>query len=273
MGGEVDQGCSMIITAHNEVYKADVLNVIARGILYSVEDVNITLIDRVSSILWDNSGREDVGNMLSKLATTSFAIGRLSEILDYSPETEDWRIGEAMAEAYLTDCRECVFPWPCWRDLKNPHASPAGTDLVGFQVTGMGFRFAFAEVKTSQERNWPPTVVKGRHGLAKQLEDLRDSYEVKDQLVRYLAYRAEGASWLPKYHDAAARYLGDPADVTLFGVLIRDVEPKDADLASRARVLADNCPEITSIELRALYLPEGAIESFVDQVKSKKGGD
>ena len=146
---------------------------------------------------------------------------------------------------------------------------------MGFQSTvtvDNAFRFAFGEVKTSEEEAWPPNVMYGRHGLKKQMEDLRDSRDVKDSLVGYLGHHAHGANWLPRYQSAATRYLANPADVSLFGVLIRDVEPKRQDLASRAGVLANGCPPETSIELRAMYLPRKAVGSLAQRcIEAREG--
>jgi hypothetical protein len=178
---------------------------------------------------------------------------------------ENWRVGEGLAEAFLTEHRACEFPWPTERDLKNPNASPAGTDLVGFQNMGTiaePHRFAFGEVKTSEQKAWPPSVMNGRLGLKKQLEELRDSTVVKDSLVKYLGHHANGTTWSSRYQSATKRYLANPGDVSLFGVLVRDVEPKCEDLANPAGALADGCPAKTSIELRAMYLPENTINSL-----------
>jgi hypothetical protein len=152
--------------------------------------------------------------------------------------------------------------------LKNPSASPAGTDLVGFQETDAAdnsHRFAFGEVKTSAQKLWPPNLMQGRHWLQKQLEALRDSTHVKDDLVRYLGHHASGVSWLFHYQSATARYLANPSDVSLFGVLVRDVKPKAEDLKKRAEVLATNCPSQTDVELRALYLPKNSIKILAKQ--------
>ena len=83
---------------------------------------------------------------------------------------EDWRVGEALAQAFLAAHRNCTFPWPASRDLRNPVSSPAGTDLVGFVDFDRGGLFAFGEVKTSTQQQWPPSLIYGRHGLKQQME-------------------------------------------------------------------------------------------------------
>lgn len=257
-----------------EAYVADHLRVQARGATLRDDELDEALSGPVSAILWDDAGQSELEMVLAGLAETEFEDERLREILENTPAMEDWRVGEAMAEAYLIENRSCEFPWPTGRDLKNPSASPAGTDLVGFQHLEQrdgddpeeDVRFAFGEVKTSVEEAWPPAVTHGRHGLVTQIENLRDKPEVRGALVRYLALHAAlGAAWGPMFRKATKRYLRRPGDIALFGVLIRDVEPKHLDLRSRARRLAEGCPADTAIELRALYLPAGSIPGLPER--------
>ena len=74
------------------------------------------------------------------------------------------------------------------------------------------------------------------------------------------------------YRQAAARYLAKDSDLSLFGFLVRDVDPKSEDLASRTALLAKNCPPDTSIALRALYLPSGSIPSLAAKAQAHMGG-
>jgi hypothetical protein len=248
-----------------EVYNADAEPVIARGASYTDMEINAALGGSVSRILWDDAGTADLEAILTSVVTTDFSAKSVKRVLSSRATLENWRVGEALAEAFLAEHRACEFPWPSGRDLKNPNASPAGTDLVGFQKTGAAqntHRFAFGEVKTSEQEAWPPSVMDGRHGLKKQLEDLRDSTAVKDSLVKYLGHHANGTSWFSRYQSAAERYLANFNDVSLFGVLVRDVEPKREDLERGAGDLASGCPAETSIELRAMYLPRNTINSL-----------
>jgi hypothetical protein len=250
----------MAVAVGTEVYNADATPVLARGCEYTQGELDHALQTRVAGLLRDDAGTRDLRSMISELATTDFDTRALESVLS-SPAIPlpAWRVGEALAEAYIVDHRQCEFPWPGGRDLKNPASSPAGTDLVGFQQTGESTRFAFGEVKTSEQEEWPPSAVTGRHGLADQLSQLRDSYPVKCALVRYLGFHAMTAAWRPRFLTAAKRFFSDPGDVSLFGVLIRDVQPKHQDLSGKATSLATGCPGATSIELRALYLPTHTI--------------
>ena len=266
----------MTMAAGTEVYTADVPPVTARGVSYASAELDAALSGPVSSILWDDAGTADLRVLLTSLVTTGFSGDSVARVLANRSEPEDWRVGEALAEAFLVEHRDCQFPWPSGRDLRNPAASPAGTDLVGFQETTAEtdqHRFAFGEVKTSEEETWPPSVMSGRHGLRHQLADLRDSARVKDSLVTYLGHHANRADWSPRYGSAATRYLRDPCDVSLFGLLVRDVEPRREDLAARAEELAEGCPAGTGIELRAMYLPGNSIGTLAERARTAREGD
>ncbi|HTW90571.1 MAG TPA: hypothetical protein VMH22_02575 [bacterium] len=262
--------------AGTEVYNADSPPVIARGASFSEPDLKAALSGFVSRILWDDAGTAQLQAILTSAVTTGFSDGSVKRVLGSRAAPENWRVGEGLAEAFLVEHRACEFPWPSGRDLKNPAASPSGTDLVGFQktdATANAHRFAFGEVKTSGQEAWPPSVMDGRHGLKRQLEALRDSTDVKDPLVKYLGHHANGKDWFPRYQSAVTRYLANPADFSLFGVLVRDVEPKREDLASRAQTLALGCPAETSVELRAMYLPRRSVSTLAQRALQARGGE
>jgi hypothetical protein len=112
----------------------------------------------------------------------------------------------------------------------------------------------------------------GRHGLKQQLEALRDDPAVKDALVKYLGLHSYGRPWLPHFRHAAARYIQDRTDVAIFGVLVRDVPPHNLDCSGRAARLAHGCPPLCAIQLLALYLPAGSIETLPSRVPPSAGG-
>jgi len=88
--------------------------------------------------------------------------------------------------------------------------------------------------------------------------------------MKYLAHHAVNSSWAAAFVHEASRYLDDPNDVSLFGFLVRDVAPKKADLAAQATRLGTDCPPRISIELQAIYLPEGAIAGLVARVETAR---
>lgn len=255
-----------------EAYTTDTPPVAARGYVVKKSDLDAALSERLPAVLRDDAGRERLAALLSTVADTTFAEENLQRLLSRNSSLAPWRVGEAIAEALLTDHRACEFPWPGGRDLKNPSASPAGTDLVGFtSVDDDECRFAFGEVKTSSQRQWPPSVLDGRHGMRQQLEDLCTSTYVKDNLVTYLGHHAPRSDWHEQYVGATKRYLANDDDVSLFGVLVRDVAADPRDLASRARAISESCPSGTSIELLALYLPEDSIDSLPELAAAAMG--
>ncbi len=252
----------MAISTGIEVYNVDHAPIVARGAQYSEAEFAAALDGPVAAILQDVGGTQVLSTIIAGITDTGFSTAMISQILNTPTEFEGWRIGEALAESFLVDHRQCFFPWPGSRDLKNPSASPAGTDLVGFQYNTANtddYRFAFAEVKTSSHAASPPSVVTGRHGLSNQIETLRDDVNTTISLFRYLALHSHNSTWANCFKSAAGHYLVDSTDVALFGVIVRDTSPNDNDLASRASALAAGCPTHTSIELRAMYLPEMCI--------------
>lgn len=258
----------MKIAVGKDAYACDSESVVGRGIMYNSADLETALAERLPPIINDEPGKNVLASVLAGLATTSFAEQGIKRILSAKRQPEDWRVGEAIAEAYLVDHRNCYFPWPSGRDLKNPDGSPPGADLVGFEEQTKT-RFAFGEVKTSQQELWPPSAMTGRHGLSKQIEGLRDSLDTKEDLIRYLGFRAQNSSWETKYKKAAQTYVNDPTDVALHGIMVRDVKPDEKDLRSRCIALGNKKPTHTSIEMRAIYLPAGAIKGLPARITSK----
>lgn len=237
--------------------------VIGHGLSYDDEQVGEILSGPVKEILQDTAGNDELQELLGSVVSTEFEQEGLRELLADDTVPNNWRVGEAIAEAFVADKGDCVFPWPTGRDLKNPNASPAGCDLTGFQPVDdeeLPYRFAFGEVKTSEHNQSPPSVMTSLGG---QLFGLRDNRKVKDALCRYLGHHAVRAGWEPMFKSAAKRYLSsDTTDVAVYGVLVRDIEPNALDISGRARALAANCPQQTDIEMYALYLPLNAISTL-----------
>lgn len=264
----------MTVAEGNTVYNQGEAPCCGAGISWSPEELDTALVDRVAPLVFDDVGKADIDGILSGLAETDFAQEGLRAILADPDDVEDWRVGEAIAEAYLTDHRACEFPWPDGRDERKSGSSLPGADLVGFRSDEDGDAFAFGEVKTSSETKYPPGAVYGRTGLKQQLEDLRDREKIRDDLLKYLCHRAKGASWKPRFEGASRRYLQNKSDVHLYGFLVRDVDPHKDDLRVRVTKLADGCPNGTAIELLALYLPSGRITGIgAALVEQRTGGD
>jgi hypothetical protein len=219
----------------------------------------------------DAEGSAALEAMLTELDTTDFGTVEIGEILKVPTASEPWRVGEAIAEAFLVDTRSCRFPWPTSRDMKNPSGSPSGCDMVGFHVGGE-VRFAFAEVKTSTDVAYPPSVVHGRIGLTGQLEAMMGAKKTTRDLIRYLGFHASLSDWSDLFKQAAQRYLKNPGDLRLYGFLIRDVEPDDRDLSGRVTHLKGGCQAPLEIELYALYLPAKSIVTLPARAAAERAG-
>lgn len=253
-------------------YSHGALPSIGMGRTWKAEDLDAAISGQVSALVFDDQGKADIEELLAGVAETAFEQDQLAQALIDPDDVEDWRVGEAIAEAYLTEHRDCMFPWPDGRDERKSGSSLPGADLVGVQQDEHGDRFVFGEVKTSGEAKYPPGAVYGRTGLKQQLEDLRDKVGIRNDLFKYLGHRAKNAPWLERFKAASKRYLNNTSDVQLFGVLVRDVEPNVDDVRVRVEKLGDCCPAGTQIELLALYLPTGAIANLASQALTVHAG-
>ena len=262
----------MTVAAGTECYSLGSAPCRGRGYVWADEDLDKAIDGPVSSVVFDDTGKADIEEILAGVAETEFAKEQLAEVLADPDDIESWRVGEAIAETYLTDHRGCMFPWPDGRDERKSGSSLPGADLVGFQTDENGDRFVFGEVKTSGEDKHPPGALYGRTGLKQQLEDLRDKVYIRGDLMKYLGHRAGRAPWLARYRAASRRYLANTSDVQLFGMLVRDVDPHQDDVRVRVEKLAVKCPIGTGIELLALYLPKGKIRELPAKAMATRSG-
>ena len=243
------------------------------GFSWTTDELDAALAGAVSDVVFDDSGKADISTLLSGLAETDFEKNQVERILINTKPPEDWRVGEALTESYLVHQRDCFFPWPDGRDERKTGSSLPGADLVGFQKEENEVFFAFGEVKTSAEPSYPPGAIYGRTGLKQQLEDLKDSTSIKDDLVKYLGYRAGAATWKGQYQGAAKKYIKSKTNVRVFGFLVRDVEPHQDDLRVRVDKLAKDAHSDMKIELLAVYLPAGNISTLSSKVMTYRKGD
>lgn len=231
----------------------------ALAISWSEDELREGLDGPIRAIVFDSEGQAQITDMLSGLSGTGFDATALTEELAAPREPESWRVGEAIAEGYLKDHRNCLFPWPNGRDNRRASASLPGADLVGLRKQNSEHIFAFGEVKTSYQKAYPPSVMDGRHGLKKQIEELRDDDNVRQTLILYLGHRARGRDWEDAFKQAFIRYGKNRTDVAVYGVLIRDVTPNSEDLRARTNALSGTTPKHMTIELLAIYLPSPSI--------------
>jgi len=231
----------------------------------SQEELDDAREERLPDVLTDAPGLEHLEEFYSGLELTEFGQDNIAEALQPIPEDESsrgWREGEALAEAWLTDHKNCEFPWPFNRDLRHHRASLPGAELVGFIGAGTDTQFVFSQVKTSKEDRYPPQVVnRGDKSLIKQTLQLRDDKNIKKTLVHYILQRATLDNGLVgQARVATKKWLeSNYLDLVIFGVLIRDVPYSQFDLSGAAETLCEGCHPATRIEFIAIYLPEGAI--------------
>lgn len=221
------------------------------------KDFQVFLANEVAPRLHDASGKADFTAHLSSLASTGFAQNSLQAILAAEqPEERDWAVGEALAEAWLAREHGVIWPWNMERDKRTPKASLPGADLVGFVTQGSETRLALGEVKSSSDSHAPPNVMRGRHGMAGQLENLATDLGLLHSLIRWLQPRCRGNNAEPHFNAAIAVLLrsGNKA-LALFGVLVRDTRSDERDLRSRGQHLGGIVQPPTTCRLMALYLP------------------
>lgn len=243
------------------------------GFSWATDELDTALAGPVSKVVFDDSGKADISALLSGIAETDFEKSQVKRILTNTKTPEDWRVGEALAESYLVHQMDCFFPWPDGRDERKTGSSLPGADLVGFQKEGNEDFFAFGEVKTSAERSYPPGTIYGRTGLKQQLEDLKDSTAIKDDLVKYLCYRANATPWKDQFQGAAKKYIKNNTNVRIFGFIVRDVKPHRNDLRVRVNKLSKGAHADMKIKLLAVYLPVGSISTLSLKIMNyRKGG-
>lgn len=256
-----------MIPVGNECYHETNGSIHAFGREWSEADLNAALNSEVSAAVYDCEGNKGIQSMLKLVETTDFENGELEKVLSCSDKLKPWQVGEAIAGCYLEKHRNCCFPWPNSRDVRRPGSSLPGADLVGFITEDDNTRFAFGEVKTSEQEMWPPQVCRGRsgtHSLGAQIEDLCLQDRIKIYIFRYLGHRVELSTERSRnvaiqFRNAATRFLNNHNDVYVVGFLVRDVEPKAADFSVLLTRISKIKPSTTTVELFALYLPKGRI--------------
>ena len=262
----------MTVGAGELVYRLGTAPCSGVGLRWSDNELSVAMDGQVAAVLFDDEGKANIDDIFAGVPETGFVQDGLSRVLGDPNEVEDWRVGEAIAEAYLTDHRSCSFPWPDGRDERKSGSSLPGADLVGFGIDDDGDCLAFGEVKTSSQHRYPPGAMYGRTGFetatgrfARRRSHPRRSREIS---------RSPGGSapWRAQFQRAASRYLRNTSDVQLYGCLVRDVEPDQDDLRVRVGALGTACPEGTRIELLALYLPQERLAGIGEEMISRRAG-
>jgi len=139
----------------------------------------------VAARLNDDEGITEFKSHLRSLNLTEFGTDSLEAVLaTNTPEERDWAVGEALAEAWLAEGYQVIWPWNMKRDKRNANASLPGADLVGFVENGVETRLVLGEVKSSAENKYPPQVMSGRNGhLGHQIDKLAHNLETIQTLA------------------------------------------------------------------------------------------
>ena len=216
------------------------------------------LTERVRPRVDDDEAQDPFAAELRGMATTGMATEFVDSLLRAVPEEKSWAIGEALAECVLADddSREICWPWNLVRDRRTPRASLPGADLVGFCKEGDQVLLLFGEVKTSSDAGTPPNVMYGSGGMAWQLEEEATRLDIQHALLKWLRSRCEAPEHRDLYRIAVQRYVQSLGkEILVVGILLRDTEPNELDVASRARALGQKLQTPTRIEIIAWYLP------------------
>lgn len=260
----------MVIAVGKEEYQLGVHPTKGCGFSYSEDELNMALAGEVREIVFDSNGQKQVIDILME---TGFSKDNIEKVLvPFTTTPEDWRVGEGIAECYLSQHRQCFFPWPDSRDERKIGSSLPGADLVGFQIIEEDAYFVYGEVKTSSENKYPPQVLTGRSGLQAQIEDLRDNEKTKCTLMKYLAYRCKGQDWEKYFKSAAKKFIKCPKNIRIFGVLIRDTEVNQKDIEARVENLSKKEHPETHIEILVLYLPKQSISQLSSKIMQFQNG-
>lgn len=100
----------MTVAAGERIYAIGSAPCSGIGLKWSGDELYAAIDGPVAAALFDDAGKADIEEILADLADTDFAQEGLRRILADSVYMEDWRVGEAIAESYLTDHQSCCFP-------------------------------------------------------------------------------------------------------------------------------------------------------------------
>lgn len=214
--------------------------------------------EKVKSHLDDAEYVNEFESDLSNLAATDMATETLREILSAAPiNDEQSDIAESIAACLLKEHHAVIWPWNKGRDKLNPNASLHGVDLVGFkQENTSSFILVLGEVKKSEQEQSAPSVMYGGDGLIGQLETLATDNTIKYMFLKWLHSRCKNTPNENAYNSAVTRYLKSKGrDFLLFGFLMRDTEPNESDVKSRAESLSPSVLSPCKAEVNAWYFP------------------
>lgn len=234
-----------------------------KGITFDENKSQMLLQSEVKNNLIDKPQRDELISILERLKQdTGFEKSEtlLADIQALQNETvnvKDFRIGEALAEVVLKKYFSCRFYWNELRDARNPKGNKTGADLVGFIEINNEVLFLFGEVKTSSEQQSPPQVMTNPTGIENQLKDLYNDAKKRMNLISYIQNKIGLNTNFKQDFDNAIRnyYKQNSSQYLLYGVLVRDTEPKENDIKKSFDKLKNEILNPTGLKLLAIYLP------------------
>lgn len=102
----------MTVAVGEVAYSLGALPCSGVGLVWGTEDLDHAMCGPVSTLLFDDEGMANISVILTELADTEFGQDGVKRILTSRQDIQDWQVGEAIAEVYLTDHRSCHFPGP-----------------------------------------------------------------------------------------------------------------------------------------------------------------
>lgn len=216
-------------------------------------------IDFVGYLLGDF--REDFyyhGGTVSKthidnLNLTDFATEKIARIFsdsEYIPL--EWEWGEIFAVSQIEKLVRVQIPWPVNRDKRAKNASLPGPDIIGLSTRNGSVHFVFGEIKTSSEKEYPPSVVTNPNsGLIPQLKRL--AYGDIIEPIKWLLHKADGQEWASDFCAALESWASNNESILVIGALIRDTAPTEKDLRRALDEIGNSCR--VGVRLLAFYLP------------------
>ena len=239
----------------------------ALSLFFNENEIESALKNEVYNRLYDIEMRnEQIQLLCAGLSDTGFRKEDILNIINQQEDFEDWRVGEAFSEVYLSSYYNAFFPWNIERDSKKPHSSLPGMDIIGFDFTNDEIKFLFGEVKTSSENKFPPQVMNGRSGMKSQLEYVLNTRNVRNAI--YYIFNRLTKEEKNKYYIKAFQNLF-ANKYTICGVLVRDTDPNEKDISLKASNLVETVNENQKLFLLALYVPLGYITQFSQIIKDE----
>jgi hypothetical protein len=210
--------------------------------------------NRVRERVRRGSTRVQLRDYLEELQSTGFSLQNIQAVAKEDPSLAPWEIGEVLAETFLEDTEQALFPWPPSWDKRTATASLPGPDLIGFHGAEGEECFLFGEAKSSDAEDVQNSVIYGDDGLRAQLERLLSSEDRRHVLIAWLAVRAEGQSWRDRLDRSLTAYFAAPSRAIVVGILLRGREAEAAHLHPvRSMVEAHN--PTYRVLLLGFYLP------------------